>query len=275
MRIHPYVTPIRTCLSLVFSAAILLGTGGCGGGDASSGGEDASEMDAASEQEQEAVAMEPLGSASVSGAVAYTGPDVERRRVRQDPECDELNPEPVQTEAVIVNENGTLRNVFVYVKSGLDEYTFPTPSELAIFDQRGCMYKPHVFGVQTGQTIKILNSDPLLHNIHALPEKNRGFNFGMPRQGDERERSFMTPEVMVKIKCDVHPWMSAWAGVLDHPYFDVTGEDGSYSIEGLPAGTYELEAWHEEFGTKTQTVTVAEGEAVTGEFSYSGAGSAG
>jgi len=257
-------------LLVLFFAGILLAVAGCGGGDASDDGGDAGA--AASTEEAAPAPIEPLGTASISGSVAFTGEAPARKRVRQDPECDELNPEPVQTEAVIVNENGSLRNVFVYVKEGLEGHSFPVPSEPVIFDQRGCMYAPHVFGIQTGQTLKILNSDPLLHNIHALPEKNRGFNFGMPKKGDERERIFKTQEVMFKIKCDVHPWMGAWAGVLDHPYFAVTGDDGTFSIDGLPAGEYVVEAWHEKFGTQTLTVTVGDGEAVTGEFSFAAAG---
>jgi len=260
-------------LSLLIAAGCLMWLTGCGGG----GGETGGGGEAAESSEMEATApaepMEPLGTASISGSIAFTGDAPQRMRVRQDPECSELNPEPVQTEAVIVNDNGTLKNVFVYVKEGLEGYTFPTPAEPVEFDQRGCMYHPHVFGVQTGQTIKILNSDPLLHNIHALPENNRPFNFGMPKKGDTRERAFMTPEIMVKIKCDVHPWMGAWAGVVANPYFAVSGDDGTFKLEGLPAGTYTLEAWHEEYGTQTMTVTVGDGEATTADFSYSAASS--
>jgi len=253
-------------LSLLVAACSLIASTGCGGGSESGGGEPAASSEP--ERAAPAAATEPLGTASISGSIAFSGDAVERKLVRQDPECSALNPEPVQTEAVIVNANGTLKNVFVYVKEGLEGHTFPTPSEPVVFDQHGCMYNPHVFGVRTGQTIKILNSDPLLHNIHALPEANRPFNFGMPKQGDERERSFATPEVMVKIKCDVHPWMGAWAGVLDHPYFSVSGDEGSFSIDGLPAGTYTVEAWHEEYGAQTMSVTVGDGEAATASFTY-------
>ena len=165
-------------LSLLVAACSLIASTGCGGGSESGGGEPAASSEP--ERAAPAAATEPLGTASISGSIAFSGDAVERKLVRQDPECSALNPEPVQTEAVIVNANGTLKNVFVYVKEGLEGHTFPTPSEPVVFDQHGCMYNPHVFGVRTGQTIKILNSDPLLHNIHALPEANRPFNFGMP-----------------------------------------------------------------------------------------------
>ena len=179
-----------------------------------------------------------------------------------------MHEESVLDENVVVNDNNTLRWVFVYVKEGLGGRTFTEPAEPVVLDQSGCIYHPHVFGVQTGQAIKILNSDPLLHNIHALPEVNRSFNFGMPNQGDERERNFRVPEIMVKIKCDVHPWMSAYAGVLDHPHFSVSGDDGAFSIEGLPAGTYTIDAWHESYGAQTQTVTVSDGEVTSVNFTF-------
>jgi len=255
-------------LSLLLIACMVFITAGCGDG----GGDKASTTDSAPAAEAPAAPVAPLGTASIIGSVALTGDAPDRRRVRQDPECSGLNEVPVQTEAVIVNENGTLRNVFVYVKEGLDGHTFPQATTPVLFDQRGCMYAPHVIGVQTGQDIKILNSDPLLHNIHALPNENRGFNFGMPKQGDERNRAFAVPEVMVRVKCDVHPWMGAWVGVLEHSYYSVTSDDGSFEITGLPAGDYVVEAWHEEYGTQTINVTVGDGEAGSGSFSYAAAG---
>lgn len=239
---------------------------GCGGGE---GGDDSA--DDAPAAAAPAAPAEPAGTASISGAVAFNGEAPQPRRVRLDADCQALHSETVMSDIVVVNDNGTLQNVFVYVKDGLGDRTFAPPAEPVEFDQVGCMYTPHVFGVQVGQTIKILNSDPFLHNIHALPETNRPFNFGMPKQGDVKERSFRVAEVMVKIKCDVHPWMGAWAGVVDHPYHSTTGADGSFSLDGLPAGTYTIEAWHEEYGTTTQTVTVGDGEAATVNFSF-GAG---
>jgi len=158
--------------------------------------------------------------------------------------------------------------VFVYVSEGLGEYSFAVPSEAVHFDQSGCMYTPRVFGVMAGQSIMIMNSDPLMHNIHALPETNRPFTFGMPVQGSQMERNFRVPEVMVKIICDVHPWMGAYVGVLDHPFYGVSGSDGAFSIAHLPAGEYVVSAWHEEYGTTSQTVTVGDGESqeITFEF---------
>ncbi len=172
----------------------------------------------------------------------------------------------------VVISDGKLANVFIYVKEGLGDRTFTPPAEPVEFDQTGCMYTPHVFGVQVGQNVKIINSDPFLHNINAQAETNRPFNFGMPKQGDVRERSFRVPEVMVKIKCDVHPWMGAYAGVVSHPFFAVSGADGSFSIEGLPAGDYVLEGWHEEFGTMTQSVTVTDGGSASADMTFSGSG---
>jgi hypothetical protein len=118
------------------------------------------------------------------------------------------------------------------------------------------------------QKLKILNSDPTLHNVHAVAKNSRSFNLAMPRQGMELEQSFRAREVMVRIKCDVHPWMETWCGVLDHPFFAVTGDDGAFELSKLPAGTYTVEAWHEEYGTQTQSVTVNDGESTTLSFTF-------
>ena len=120
----------------------------------------------------------------------------------------------------------------------MGDHDFAIPSEPVQFDQNGCVYTPHVFGIQVGQTFQILNSDPLMHNLHALAEENRPFNFGMPNQGDKREQAFRVPEVMLHIKCDVHPWMAAFISVFEHPYFAISGADGSFTIPNLPPGDY-------------------------------------
>ena len=137
-----------------------------------------------------------------------------------------------------------------------------------MLNQQGCTYAPHVSGIMTGQTLIIRNSDPTLHNVHALPKNNEEFNQGQPFQDMELEKEFGTAEVMVRFKCDVHPWMSAYMGVVDHPFFATSGADGSFAIEGLPAGDYVLEAWHETLGAQTQSVTVAADGAVDVSFDF-------
>lgn len=207
---------------------------------------------------------------TVSGKVNFTGtpPEPQTISMDADPTCLGLHEGQVYTEEVLVNDNGTLKNVFVYVKEGL-QGDYPPPSEPVVLDQKGCWYSPHVFGIQVNQPLQIINSDPTLHNVHAMAEKSRSFNLGMPIQGMKFTKKFDQPEVMVTFKCDVHPWMRAYAGVLPHPFYSVTGDDGAYEIKELPAGTYVLEAWHEKYGTQTQEVTVTDGP-VTVDFTYSG-----
>jgi hypothetical protein len=129
-----------------------------------------------------------------------------------------------------------------------------------VLNQQGCHYTPHVFGVQVGQPLDILNSDDTLHNVHAAAQVNQEFNLGQPFKGMKTTRTFDKPEVMIPFKCDVHTWMNAFVGVLAHPYFAVSADGGKFSLKTLPPGTYEIEAWHEKLGTQTQTVTVGEKE---------------
>jgi plastocyanin len=249
----------RTALTLVVIALI---TSGCGGGSDSSAPAPSTTAPAA------VAAAAPLGSAGITGTISYSGTAPARARIRLDRDCTALHEAPVLAETVIVNENGTLQNVFVYIKEGLGDRTFPVPTEPVVMDQNGCVYTPHVFGIQVGQTLKILNSDPFLHNLHTLPEKNRSANIAMPQQGDEREQTFRVSEVMMKIKCDVHPWMSSYAGILDHSYYSVSNSEGDFTIDELPAGTYTIEAWHEEYGVSTQTVTIADEDLLAIEFVF-------
>jgi len=209
---------------------------------------------------------------TVTGKVNFTGtpPAPESINTDADPVCAGLHPQPLMSEEVAANPDGTLQHVFVYVREGLEGKTFEPPSQPVTMDQKGCQYVPHVFGIQVGQTLQILNSDATLHNVHGMPTQSREFNLGMPIQGMKLTRKFDKPEVAVKFKCDVHPWMSAYAGVLNHPFFSVTGQNGSYEIQNLPAGTYALEAWHEKYGTQTARVTVDEVAAATADFTFAG-----
>ena len=206
---------------------------------------------------------------TVTGKVSFTGtaPQNEQISMSADPTCASLHSGPVYGETVIVNPNNTLQNVFVYIKEGLEGKTFSAPTAPVKIDQNSCQYHPHVFGIQTGQTLEIINSDATLHNIHSLAEKSPQFNLGMPLQGMKLTKKFANPEVMVKLKCDVHPWMNAYIGVLPHSFFGMTGTDGTYSVKDLPAGEYTIEAWHEKYGTQTQKITVGEGE-TTVDFTF-------
>ena len=190
----------------------------------------------------------------------FTGqaPAAEKIKADADPKCKVLHPDGITIDEVIVNANSTLRNVFVYVKDGLAGKTFEAPKTPVVFDQLGCQYNPRVFGIQVNQPLEILNSDDTLHNVHALAANNTQFNLGMPIKGMKIKKTFSKPEVMIKIKCEVHPWMRAYAGVVDHPFYAVPGDEGSAQIKDLPPGEYTLEAWHEKYGAQTQKITVTD-----------------
>ena len=215
------------------------------------------------------MATAAAGNAVIAGTIAYANGDDPDAAIKMDadPICQASHPEAVYSEKVVA-DGGGLANVFVYVKSGLTG-SYPAPSESVMLDQHGCQYSPHVSGIQVGQMLVIRNSDNTLHNVHAMPELNDEFNQGQPFVDMEIEKSFDKAEVMVPFKCDVHPWMTSYMGVVDHPFFAVSGADGSFSIDGLPAGDYEVEAWHEEFGAQTLSVTVAADGSAEANFDFS------
>ena len=186
-----------------------------------------------------------------------------------DPDCAAKHSEPVMSEMLVLGTGQTLGNVYLSVKGGLPDGSWPVPSEPVVLDQKGCRYDPHVLGVMVGQPFKLLNSDGLLHNVHALPKVNKQFNMAMPASRTEAVETFNSVEDIFTIKCDVHPWMNAFVAVSAHPFFDVTGTDGEFRIGDLPAGTYEIEAWHERLGTRTASVTLGEGASETLDFAFS------
>jgi hypothetical protein len=164
-----------------------------------------------------------------------------------DPRCAALHTKPVSTRHYLVGQNNGLGNVFVFVKDGLKDKNFPAPADAPLLDQVGCEYVPYVMGVRVGQKLKIRNSDPTLHNVHATPKAGSGnaeFNFAQPTKDMVTEKTFAAAEVGLRFKCDVHPWMFAYVSVMDHPFFAVTDKDGNFKISGLPNGKYTLEAWH-------------------------------
>ena len=218
-----------------------------------------------------AVEDDVQGGATITGKIKFTGarPTNPRIDMSEEVACKNKYPAPPTAETVVVNPNGTLANVFVYVKAGLPGgATYPTPATPVILDQSGCRYHPHVLGIMVGQNLEILNSDPVLHNIKAKATKNRPFNVSQPSAGMKTMRTFAQPEVMVSLECNVHGWMNAFLGVLPHPFYAVTGADGGFSIKGLPPGTYTIEAWHEKYGTQTATVTVAGAAPKTQDFTF-------
>ena len=215
-------------------------------------------------------AAQAADTASITGKVSFDGapPKMKTIKTDADPVCAQMHADaPLKSEEVIVNENGTLKNVFVYIKSGV-KGDYPCPKDPVVIDQKGCHYDPHVFGMHTGQLLLIKNSDDTLHNIHALPNNNDEFNKGQPAGSADLKKTFKNEDVMVHFKCDVHPWMSAYVGVLPYPFFSVTGTDGTFAIKDLPAGDYEIVAWHEKYGEQTAKVKVGDGEAKTQDFRF-------
>ena len=189
--------------------------------------------------------------------------------------CVKANSSPQAQETYLVSADGkNIGNVFVYVKDGLGNYVFDTPTESAKIDQKDCRYHPHVFGMRVNQPLEILNSDPTLHNIHAMPKGNAEFNNGQPIQGMKMSHTFDKQEVMVPFKCDVHGWMNAYVGVMNHPYYAVTDKDGKFELKGLPPGTYTIEAWHEKLGAQTASVTVGQKETKDISFTFKPAATA-
>jgi plastocyanin len=221
------------------------------------------------------VQIDPATAGQVVGTISFDGerPAPQPIDMRGEAACAEKHDGQPVDRPVAVGDGGGLKNVYVYVREGLPDGAWPAADEAVELDQNGCIYEPRVLGLQTGQTLRIRNSDGLLHNVNARPENQRGFNISQPTDMTT-DRSFARAEVMIPVRCDVHGWMRAYIGVQDHPYFAVTEENGEYRIEDLPPGEYVIEAWHERYGTQTQTVTVAESGEARADFQYS-AGMAG
>ena len=212
----------------------------------------------------------PDGPGVVTGKISYEGKPPARVRVAMsaDPNCTPSEAKAL-SETTIVGADGGLQNVFVHVKDGLGNRIYETPSTPVVLDQEGCRYEPHVFGVFVGQPIEIHNSDPTLHNVHAIPKTNDEFNRGQQANTPPFTRTFDEPEIGLAFRCDVHGWMRAYANVVTNPFHAVTREDGMFEIKGLPPGTYTIEAWHERLGAQTQQVTISEGSpAATAPFTF-------
>jgi hypothetical protein len=262
---------LRNAWVVILGCAVAASITACGGSQETSSSSAAPSSPAGAASGQK---VDTANAGKVSGTVALEGtpPKNETIKMNADPVCMREAKGTQTQETYITGSDGkTLGNVFVYVKDGLGNYVFDMPTEPAKIDQKECRYHPHVFGMRVNQPLEIINSDPTLHNIHAMPKANSEFNNGQPIQGMKMTHTFTQKEVMVPFKCDVHGWMNAYVGVLDHPYYAVTKEDGKFELKDLPAGTYTIEAWHEKLGTQTQSVTIGAKESKDVTFSFKAA----
>jgi uncharacterized membrane protein/plastocyanin len=174
--------------------------------------------------------------------------------------CESSDGEPVFDEAIRV-QDGRVEGTFVWLKSGWEDWQVPAPPTTeAVIDQQSCIYVPRISGVRVGQPVTFLNSDALLHNVRAVTDTNPTFNDLMPQKDQRLTKVFKRPDVMLQAKCDIHPWMATYLGVVPHPWFAVTDKQGAFTIPGVPPGTYEVEFWHEIFGRVTKPVTLGDGE---------------
>src|SRR5882724_7746375 len=216
-----------------------------------------------------ATPIDAATAGAIQGVVAFVGtpPPSTSLSIQGDPACSAAHPGAADAGDVLVHE-GKLENAFVYVEKGLEGRVFERPVQAALLDQQGCLFAPRIAGVQTGQPIEFVNSDATLHNVHTQPQASHGVNFGLAQRGARRAIHINAPEVMVTVRCDVHPWMRAFVGVLEHPHFAVTKADGAFRFEPLPAGRYTVSSWHERLGKKSETVTVAAGEPAATDLRY-------
>jgi plastocyanin len=216
-----------------------------------------------------AITADNTGTAAVHGKIKYEGklPKTAPINMAADPSCSKQHTSPVANQEVVADSEGELQNVIVFVADGLGDRTFDPPSEPAVIQQKGCMYQPHVLAVRANQPLEVINEDPTSHNIHAIPANNREWNKAEP-PGAKIDEAFAREEIAIPVKCNVHPWMHSYVAVFKHPYFTVTGKDGSFNLGNLPPGTYTIEAWHEKLGSSKQKITVGTNETKSIDFVF-------
>jgi plastocyanin len=206
--------------------------------------------------------------ADVTGKATLNGqaPKPKVLDMRAVPACAAQHANPVFDESIVVGAGNELQNVVVWVKDG-SKLGGQVPAQPVVLDQKGCVYSPHVVAAMVGQELKVKNSDDMLHNVHGLAKDNGEFNISQNQKGQENKIDGTKAVETYKLKCDVHPWMNAWVVVLDHPFFAVTGDDGTFAIKGLKDGKYTLVAWQEKMGLQEKEVEVKDGKA-TADFQF-------
>jgi hypothetical protein len=209
------------------------------------------------------------GTATVKGKVKFEGrvPKSIPINMSADASCAKQQLIPVLRQDVVADANGGLQNVIVFIVDGLGGLMFDVPSQPAVIEQKGCMYQPHVLALRANQPLEVVNDDPTTHNVHPMPANNREWNKAeLP--GTKVHEAFPREEIAIPVKCNIHPWMRSYIAVFKHPYFVVTGKDGSFDLSNLPPGTYTVEAWHEKLGTSTQKVSVGANESKAIDFVF-------
>lgn len=237
-------------LSFAFSLAVLcLIAAGCS---------KSSQNQPAQKAPEPTLTVDTSTAGTITGTIKLEGEPPKPRKLDMsaEPTCVKDNPKPVYAPTVVTGERGALANVVVYVKGNMDEYKFETPSQPAVLDQKNCMYEPHVLAMMVNQDFRVVNSDQTLHNIHTLPRINHEWNHSQPADSPPIDRPFTNPELAIRVNCNVHPWMRGWLFVFRHPFFAVTAKEGSFSLSGIPPGTYTIEAWQEYYGTQDQVITL-------------------
>ena len=214
--------------------------------------------------------VDPASAGSVTGKIHYAGKAPVRKLIdmSSDPACVDAHKGKAYDESLLVSPSGSVGNAFVYIKSGLAGKHFAIPAQPVVIDQNGCWFRPRILGIQTGQQFQVINSDPVTHNIHPMAVNNREWNHSQGPGDPPMNRKFLQPEVMIPVKCNIHSWMHAYIGVVDNPYFAVSADDGSFTINNLPAGTYTLAVWQEKLGTQEQQITIAPHVAATATFAF-------
>ena len=212
--------------------------------------------------------IDPATVGEITGLASFEGRAPAPVPVMMNAACAQANRQPVFREDLVVNDNKTLRNVFVYIKEGLKNRRFAAPAEPVILDQKGCWFRPHVLGLMTGQKLEVKNSDSVSHNVHPVPRRNRGWNESISPGAPDLLEQFAHPEVMIPVRCNVHEWMRAYIGVASNPVFAVTDDKGGFTLKGLPPGSYTVEAWQEKLGVQDLQITLRPKEVKMVEFRF-------